>query len=433
MKIPQVQITLFTFLCLLFVNHTVEACSMYKLTADGKTMVGCNEDAWRSTSRIWFKTAPNTNEYGAAFTGSRQVSLNRTTPQSGMNEAGLTFSRLESYYPLKDNPFPNRLPITDEVDYLTNILHKCATIEEVKKYIEQYDHSLFIDDVFIYIDRSGKYLVVEPYHLIEGNDPYYVLSNFCPSITDPEEARILERYRNGEDYLKTHRVIPSLAFCTAVSDTMHVCRNRNGDGTLLTSIWDTKDGLVNLYFYHSFESTVQFNLAKELSKGNHELNVPDLFPKNAEFERLKSYKTPFNTPPLRVALAILGVVLTLLAFLMSITAIGSQNAGFSLAKVIPISIMNLLLTVYLFVLATNIYIFYFDAPYQHYSSNWISISSYTPFLLLLIILPVTLFTQKQFKSAQTKSWIKTLLLSNNIIYLLLLVSFGYWGLFSVWN
>ena len=80
-----------------------------------------------------------------------------------------------------------------------------TTVEEVKKYIEQYDHSIFIDDVFIYIDSSGKYLVVEPYQLIEGNNPNYVLSNFCPSITDNENARNLERYRNGEDFLKNNK------------------------------------------------------------------------------------------------------------------------------------------------------------------------------------------------------------------------------------
>lgn len=406
---------------------------MYKITVDGKTMVGCNEDAWRTTSRIWFENAKNPHEYGAGFTGSRQVGLNKTAPQSGMNEKGLVFSRLASYYPRQNNPHPHSLKITDEVDYLTDILHKCATVEEVKKYIEQYDHSLFIDDVFIYIDSTGKYLVVEPYNLIEGNDPYYVLSNFCPSITDSGHARKLERYRNGEDFLKTHVINSSLSFCSALSDTMHVCRSRNGDGTLLTSIWDTKDGLINLYFYHSYDSTVQFKLTEALAKGDHLINIPDLFPNNAEFEKLATYRTPFNTPLLRILLVALGGILTSFAILFSISLIRNKNKELPFKAVILIAIMNFLLTGYLFVLATNVYIYYFDAPYKHYGSKVISASSYTPFLLLLIIIPFTLFTIKRLQSDKIHRWLKTILVSNNLIYLILISSFAYWGLYNFWN
>ena len=77
------------------------ACSMYKTTHDGKTMVGCNEDAWRTTSRIWFENAKTVNEYGACFTGSRKVGANRFAPQSGMNEVGLVFSRLVAHSPIQ--------------------------------------------------------------------------------------------------------------------------------------------------------------------------------------------------------------------------------------------------------------------------------------------------------------------------------------------
>ena len=31
-----------------------------------------------------------------------------------------------------------------------------------------YDHSIFIDDVYIYIDILGDYIIVEPYQMIKG-------------------------------------------------------------------------------------------------------------------------------------------------------------------------------------------------------------------------------------------------------------------------
>jgi hypothetical protein len=74
-----------------------------------------------------------------------------------------------------------------------------------------------------------------------------------------------------------------------------------------------------------------------------------------------------------------------------------------------------------------------DAPYQHYSSKLISLSSYLPFVLFLAIIPFTLFTISQLKKVKTKTWIKAILVSNNIAYLMLIVGFAYWGLYSVWN
>ena len=289
---------------------------MYKITADGKTMVGCNEDAWRTTSKIWFENAKKENEYGACFTGSRSVG-NRFAPQSGMNEVGLAYSRLTAFYPAQPIDTTGKKKIRSEVDYLAGILHTCATIKDVKSYIGQYDHSKF-NDVFIYVDSSGKYLIVEPYKLIEGDEPNYVLANFCPSITNIQDRRKFIRYRNGEDFLNSHNVVASLAYCRSLSDTMHVCRNRNGDGTLLTSIWNTKDGIVNLFFYHSYDSTVQFSISEELSKGDHIYDVASMFPVNTEFQRLSNYITPFNTPPLRVSLVILGAWLCFAAFLTNL-------------------------------------------------------------------------------------------------------------------
>ncbi|HRE74581.1 MAG TPA: hypothetical protein PK798_13605 [Flavobacteriales bacterium] len=406
---------------------------MYKITVDGKTVVGCNHDTWYTTPKIWFATAKNSNEYGAAFTGARPTGANKTAPQSGMNEKGLAFSRLAAYHPKQQNPFPKRLKVGNEVDYLEDILHKCATAKEVRNYIEKYDHSVFHDHVFIYIDTNGSYLIVEPYMLIEGNDSNYVLSNFCPSITDPVKARQLERYRNGEDYLKTQDVTPSLAYFTALSDTMHVCRKRNGDGTLLTSIWDTKEGSVNLFFYHNYDSTVQFNLSEELAKGDHIIDVSTLFPANPEFERLKSYITPFNTPVLRILLVVIGGLLFFFIVLFTFAAIKLKNTNITYKHTFLIIGINLFLIGYLFVLVTNENIYYFDAPYKHYASALISLSSYIPFLLLAFTIPLILFTLKNYKYLKTRWWIKATLAINNLIYLILILSFGYWGLFNFWN
>ena len=410
------------------------ACSMYKVTVGNTTMVGCNEDAWRLTSRIWFENATNNSKYGAGFTGSRIVSKNKFAPQSGMNEVGLAFSRLTAFHPkLEENIEKSTKKITDPIFYLKDILHNCKTVEDVQEYIAQFDYSYFLTDVFIYVDQSGKYLIVEPYKLTIGNDPYYVLGNFCPTITKNEEARNQARYRNGEDFLKSNTIDASLAFCTALSDTMHVSRKRNGDGTLLTAIWDLKNGTTNLFFYHDYHNNVQFNLKNELLKGDHIIEIPSLFPTNTEFERLATYTTPFNNPALRILLLLLGGFFTLssLYFLVSYFR-KTKFDQFNPIKLV-LSGLGIFLTYYMFVLATNIGIYYFDAPYQHYNSKLISLSSYLPFLLIILIIPLSFLNIKIIKN---RAWSLTsigILTINNIFYISLIGLFVYWGLFDVLN
>ena len=418
---------------LALVQNKMKACSMYKITVDGNTMVGCNHDAWLTTPKIWFENAKIQNEFGTVFTGSREVSINRTTPQSGMNTMGLVFSRLASYYPEQNNPFSNRQKITNEADYLSAILHKCATVKEVKKHIEAYDHSFFLNDVFIYIDSLGDYLIVEPYKLIEGNNPNYVLSNFCPSITDSNQARKLERYRNGEQFLKTHGAIASLDFCTALSDTMSVCRSRKGDGTLITSIFDTKAKKVNLYFYHNYDDLVQFSLTEELSKGDYSINLPEIFPANEEFQTLVNFKTPSNSVVLRILLLFTAGLLALNTFTFILSLFWKNKFSLGLRKTVTvISIFNVMLIAYIFVLLTNKSIFYFDVPYKHYSSNLISAFSYTPFILLVVFIPLLIQTKSQLKLFQMRLF-KVAMVLNSALYVILLLGFGYWGLFNFWN
>lgn len=412
-------------LVLLLSFHVGDSCSMYKVTKNGKTMVGCNEDAWRTTSHIWFEVGQN-NQYGAAFTGSRWDGENGYAPQSGMNEHGLVFSRLASYHPkLITSKFNNRIQITNPTRYLKDILHSCKTVEEVKKYIERFDQRYFIEDVFIYIERSGKYIIVEPYKILSGNDAKYVLSNFCPSITPKSAANKLERYKKGTSFLTT-KIDTDLDFCRKLSDTMHVCREKIGDGTLLTSIWDSTNGLVNLYFYHQYDQTVQFNLTKELAKGNHILKIDTLFPKNAEFEKLASYQTPQNNDTIRAFLMGSGLFFALCSIYFLIHFIANRKKDkFNVFKILVVP-FGLLLFYYMLVLCTNIAIFYFPAPYASPISIFVSGTSYIPYILVLLILP-SLWAN--YRLLQQKLWNRFALVMFsmlNVLVVLLIGFFVYW-------
>ena len=406
--------------------HIGNACSMYKITKNGKTFVGCNHDAWFTTPHVWFEIGSLNAPYGAAFTGARYDGKNGYAPQSGMNEYGLVFSRLASYHPkIENSEIESRIKITNPTFYLKDILHTCKTVEDVKKYIEKYDQSYFIEDVLIYIEKSGKYIVVEPYKIIEGNDASYVLSNFCPSITSKEDANKLERYQNGVLFLN-NKLETDLEFCRKLSDTMHVCREKIGDGTLLTSIWDNTNGTVNLYFYHKYNKTIQFNIKEELAKGNHIIKVDSLFPKNTEFEKLASYKTPQNNDTLLLFLVFCGLFFGMSSIYFLVNYVKTRKTDtFNSIKLLIIP-FGIILFYYMFVLSTNINIFYFDSPYKSYSSTLVSMTSYIPYVLLAIIIPLIRFNLKLFKEKLWNTLALIILSLNSLLYLILIGFFVYW-------
>ncbi len=414
-----------------FVIESGLSCSMYKITMGGKTIVGCNEDAWRLTPHIWFENGKGAIIYGAAFTGSRFDGANGYAPQSGMNECGLSFSRLASHTPGNDPAIPkNRKEITNPTQYLKDILHTCQNVEEVKSYINQFDHSSFNEDVFIYIDRTGKYLVVEPYSMTIGHEPTYVLSNFCPSVTDESDALKLDRYRNGVEFLK-NKSDTTLAFCTTLSDTMHVCRNKIGDGTLLTSIWDLSSGDIHLYFYHQYKNVLRFNLQEELAKGDHILAIETFFPPNDEFEKLRDYKIPQNNSTvIGFLLASAGLFFFSSMFFLFSYFKGGKSDQFRFIK-IGLFVLGLIMFYYMFVLCTNKYIFYFSAPYKDTHNIFVSMASYVPFLILLLIVPLLLLNMRLIKGKIWGAFSTWLLTLNNMVYLLLLALFVYWGLFNI--
>lgn len=406
---------------------------MYKLTTEGKTIVGCNEDAWRTTPHIWFENADTNTSYGAAFTGSRVIGENLYAPQSGMNTEGLAFSRLASYHPGDSNYTRGKKQLISDPDiFLKEILHNCSTVAQAKVYWQKYDHSIYTNDVLIYVDKSGDYLIVEPYTLITGNDPTFILSNFCPSITTSEQAHKLERYHRGETKVNIG-FESSLEYCTALSDTMHVCRTKQGDGTLLTSIWDTQEGLVNLYFYHDYTTTVQFRIRDELAKGDRTTPITSLFAPNEEFRKLVAYITPFNTPVLRGALAVLGVFFFFSSFVFILSfALKRKTDSFNFGKIM-VSIMSFLLFGYMYLLATTQTIFYFDTLLQYPSGGIMNLSSYIPLLLLVLVVPILYYTITIHRKKSWSTWIRILYTANSISYVLVLLLCMYWGLFFTPN
>ena len=425
MKISKLNILLASVL-LLFNAPIAPACSCYKVSHHGKTMVGSNYDAWLTTPRIWFETTG----YGCSFTGARKDAAGNFRPQTGLNEFGLAFITLATATPQNGTAPLNKKQITSRTAYLKDILHTCKTAEEVKAYVDQYDRSVLSDDVFLYVDRSGKYVVVEPYVATFGNEAKYVLANFCPSTISDFSSIKQKRYRDGTAFLK-NKIDSSLAFCKALSDTMHVCRAKHGDGTLLTSILDLDKGINYLYFYHDYEHPVAFRLKEELAKGDHFTELPPLFPKNAEFQQLIDFKTPANSPMLNNFMAFCAIWFSIAGFFFFIHYFRKRKSTDYPAIQLVLAGLSVVMVFYVFVLVRTENIFYFPAPYVDSQSLLISIASYIPFLLLVLLIPLLTTNTKVVRGNSWSLFAKYCFSITNATCIALVILFAYWGLYNL--
>lgn len=415
-------------LLLLFVIDYARPCSMFKITVFGKTMVGNNEDAWRVNSRIWFETGKN-GHYGAAYVGHDDG-----FPQGGLNEAGLVYDGF-AVYRRTLRPANGKKKMGDFGDFLFSILQQCATVQEVQHFVNQYDRSRSNGSMMLFVDKSGNYLVVEADTTILGHDEKYVLANFCPSLTPDPSVVTIARYRRGITFLQ-HKEDTSLRFCTAMMDTMHECRARVGDGTTYTTIYDLQEKLIYLYFYHDYSRCVTFNLQKELAKGDHALLMSSLFPPNPEYIRFTRFKTPFNSSGLRLTLNLVRLFLWLSLpcfLLIYVRGLKRKASTYLTRKVnfiwLVLLVMNLGLAYYVYNLLSDIYIFYFDAPFKRDGAHMFNLSAYFPAGLLILFIPATFMSAWYYRKSRNNYHLSMLLL-NTLSYGILLSLFAYWTLYT---
>ena len=249
--------------------HNALSCSMFKITMNGKTMVGNNEDFWNPNTRIWFEKGKN-GEYGAAYLG-----FDDFWPQGGINQAGLAFDGFaEDYLVIKDTL--GKKPLSE--NFLKEIMKSCTTVEDVRNYFSRYSLSGLETSMFYFVDKTGRYLVVEGDSLLSGNKECYLASNFYPSQVKDESDVPIDFYQKGRRFLESHRDT-TLGFCASVMDTMHQEKDWGG-GTMYTNIYDLNEGTIYLYYFRDYSHVVKFNLDHELEKKDYSLVIPELFPEN---------------------------------------------------------------------------------------------------------------------------------------------------------
>ena len=294
------------FLLLLCVlSHGAFACTAFVHTHNGRTLVGCNEDAWSINAQVRFVQGRNGDHGAIYFDHFNGHPLREQGPQMGMNEAGLVFDGL-SIQPLEVKPVPGRQLVRFD-DLMPMLMRTCATVHEAATRMRTYDFSWLTRSMLFFADRNGDYLIVENDTMIMGHDPTYAVGNWrMGTCIDPATIPI-PRLQAGRELLLSGNVA-SFEEAENVLSTMTVCRERLGEGTLFSVLFDPRSAQAHLYFYHDMRERVTFDLQAELAKGDRTLPMPALFGDRPEYGSLLAYKTPFHQRWLWWAIAGVGLL-----------------------------------------------------------------------------------------------------------------------------
>lgn len=271
---------LYALLFLLFVPAEIFACSMFKITKGGKTIVGNNEDWWNPITQIWFEPKQN-KKFGYMAVG-----FHDNFAQGAVNDGGLMFDGFAM--PFKPTIDTSNKKYIEISKVISTIMHNYSSVEDVKKYLEKINLKDLTNSMLVFIDKDGKYLRVESDELFLGNEEQQSFSNFFPSLTSSTELVDLPFYQNGCKFIKSSiENTANFSYVTSVMD------NFKQTSTQYTTIYDLKNGIIKLFHFHNFKNSIEINLVSELKKGKHTIKILNLFPKNTEGH--KNYKTYLDT------------------------------------------------------------------------------------------------------------------------------------------
>lgn len=268
MKTRKMNYSILLLIILLF-PFSSDACSMYKITKDGKTIVGNNEDWISPNSQLWYATGKK-GEYGVM-----NVGMLNNFAQGAMNEAGLVFDGFANpYLEVKNVEGKANIPIGEVVK---KAMHSFDNVRDVKKYFSTINLSSLASGQLVFVDKTGEYLIVEGDELIVGNESERTFSNFYYSQIESIEAVDLPNVQNGIAFLKKSSPETSFEYCGSVMKAL----SNPDDFTQYSTIYDLDKLTIRIYLYHDYTQFVEIDLREEIKKGNHNVMIAELFPENS--------------------------------------------------------------------------------------------------------------------------------------------------------
>lgn len=249
---------IFFFVYFLSLTSESFACSGFKLTVNGKTMVGLNEDNWNPNTIIWTRK-PTKKTFGAVFFG--YIDSPR---ESGINDKGLIFDVFTS--PTRKSHSKNINAIQSDVQsFKENLLLSCGTVKEAIVYLNKFNLDILNGVQLFIADKEGNSIVVELDTIIKSNTNYQIVTNFNQSQISDKNPITCNRYNAGIQILSRNQeysVEYGKKMLKAMQDTI---------GTQYSQIFDLSSGTIHLYLFHNYDEEIVLKVNDLITQ---EINKP---------------------------------------------------------------------------------------------------------------------------------------------------------------
>ena len=257
-----------TFCCVLLLAPPAHPCLVF-LVSDGKHVYGGNnEDFGDPRTRMWVVPGER-GKHGRVCFGY----ANGFT-QGGVNDAGLFCDGLA----LDHEPVAKSGKPAFAGNPFDQALAECATVKEVVELFDRHDRSLLTDAQLFFGDKTGDAVIFEGNAVVRKQGGYLLSTNFRQSEIPPKLAGCA-RYE-GASVLLDAMHEPSVDACRKVLSATH---QESPDPTEYSNVYDLVNGKIHLYHFHDFDNVVVLDVAEEIAKGPHTVEIASLFPRKYAF------------------------------------------------------------------------------------------------------------------------------------------------------
>jgi len=410
---------LLSLLVLFFLCPNTRACSGFIVKKDSLVLVGKNNDLFNPNTRMWFVPAEK-NCYGRVCFGADD-----NYPISALNDRGLV---MDHFAGSRQEILKSRNKPVFAGNLFEHVLSTCATVPEVLDTLNLYSLGMFHNGMVMFCDRQGRSAIVEGDTVVFKAGAFQICTNFYQSEF-PKNQYPCWRYNQVRQMLTANDFSPTPESCRDVLTAVQQ------EITQFSVVYDLQKLKIYVYYFQDFENVQVFSLKKELEKGAHAFNLPELFPGNKKFGRTNYGKlVPQRNFWIAAFLVLAGLfylfsLIVLAAEYFTSTTFKNRLNLFTRLAAMMISFLGL---IYLLALAKFPQLFYIGLPERLHGRIWVEkVLLHLP-LVCCAILPVLLvfvvLVWRKLESVLLK-WCYVLLV---FLTMVLLAFYSYWGFFKIY-
>ena len=274
-----------------FQKTNPSGCSVFTVSKGNQVFFGGNDDYITSDNHYWIDPG-DADGYGVIWIGQPD------NVQQGVNECGLAYDA--NGLPRVDvNPHPERIPVHgDYTSYPIQILHACATVEEVITWISAHQWHSYMHDQMHFADANGDAVIISAasggelaFTRKPPGDGFLVSTNF--NVASPSNGYGYPCWRYDRAREMLGQLVSrdrALTFHDA-ADVLYAISQQGGTSWTVSSLLaDLTSGVIYLYYFYQFDRPVVLNVLEELDHPRAAGPLSQLFPDEVRQEAASRYE-----------------------------------------------------------------------------------------------------------------------------------------------